>query len=70
MADVTGTPYISRTPFGGAGMETPMPYNPAQKIMDEREAKRRKIDLSNGLDVSCIALCLQLSFRKLNVCSV
>ncbi|KAJ9107405.1 hypothetical protein QFC21_000855 [Naganishia friedmannii] len=50
MADVAGTPYISRTPFGGAGMETPMPYNPTQKLMDERDAKRRKIDLSSGLD--------------------
>ncbi|KAJ9104347.1 hypothetical protein QFC19_003989 [Naganishia cerealis] len=50
MADVAGTPYISRTPFGGAGMETPMPYNPAQELMDERESKRRKIDLSSGLD--------------------
>lgn len=67
MADVAGTPYISRTPFGGAGMETPMPYNSAQKLMDERDAKRRKIDLSNGLDVSC-TLQLFLAFSWLKVC--
>lgn len=51
MADVAGTPYISRTPFGGAGMETPMPYGPAGELDEERHVKRRRIDLSNGLDV-------------------
>jgi hypothetical protein len=54
MADVAGTPYISRTPFGGAGMETPMPYEDALELDEEREAKRRKINLSSGLDVSRI----------------
>ena len=52
MADVAGTPYISRTPFGGTGMETPMPYHERSDIDADRETKRRKLDLSSGLDVS------------------
>lgn len=54
MADVAGTPYISRTPFEGAGMETPMPYEAAFEVDRDREVKRRKINLSSGLDVSLV----------------
>lgn len=52
MADVAGTPYISRTAFGGAGMETPMSYEDALELDEDRDVKRRKISLSSGLDVS------------------
>lgn len=57
MADVAGTPYISRTPFGGAGMDTPMPYEDALEVDENRGVKRRKIDLSSGLDVSPVKYC-------------
>jgi hypothetical protein len=44
-----GTPYVSRTPFA-AGGETPAPYVEPE---GERDVKRRRVDLSAGLDVSC-----------------
>ena len=54
LAEYNGTPYISRTPFGGADLETPLPgyRQREQDERDEQEIKRRKIDTSRGLDVS------------------
>lgn len=54
LAEYNGTPYISRTPFGGADLETPLPgyRQREQDEKDEKEIKRRKIDTSRGLDVS------------------
>ena len=53
LAEYNGTPYISRTPFGGADLETPLPgyRQREQDERDEQEIKRRKIDTSRGLDV-------------------
>lgn len=48
VADMQGTPFISRTPFGG-GMETPVSYT---REAEEPEPKRRRVDVSSGLDVS------------------
>lgn len=58
LAETTGTPYISRTPFGGAGLETPLPEWRVRQEEDERierlehETKRRRINYEKGLDVS------------------
>ena len=54
LAEYNGTPYISRTPFGGADLETPLPaYRQREQTeRSEQEAKRRKIDTTRSLDVS------------------
>jgi len=54
--ELGGTPYVSRTPFGGEGLETPMVS--ARKGWEDDEVggergvdvKRRKIDTEKGLD--------------------
>ena len=54
LAEYNGTPYISRTPFGGADLETPLPAYRQRELTErnEQEAKRRKIDTTRSLDVS------------------
>lgn len=42
-------------------METPMPYEDALELDEDREIKRRKINLSSGLDVSRARLLLDVA---------
>ncbi len=47
-----GTPYVSRTPFGVAGMETPLPRE--RTVQPANEAKRQRLDTGRGLDVRIV----------------
>ncbi len=56
IAQMSGTPYISRTPFGGEGygLETPMYGGRRDNKEEDESSKKRKVDTSHGLDVSTI----------------
>jgi hypothetical protein len=58
--ELGGTPYVSRTPFGGAGLETPVDdarrgrEDGSRVEGQESIAKKRRIDTDKGLDVGAL----------------
>jgi protein DGCR14 len=58
--ELGGTPYVSRTPFGGAGLETPVDdarrgWEDGSRVEGQDSiAKRRRIDTDKGLDVGAL----------------